>query len=64
MALRAEYGDDSPGGSSFSGSSCSEDIRAWRSQGASDARSRISPMPQPARERSEKSGTAMPARRC
>ena len=63
IALSAEYGDVSDGASSFSGRICSTDWFAARSHAAMAGISPISPIPQLRVERSENSGTLMPARR-
>ena len=63
IALSAEYGERSCGGSSLIGSSCTKRWPADSSHRASGAMSPISPIPQLRDEGTEKSGTRMPARR-
>src|SRR5687768_6131099 len=63
IADSAEYGDDSDGASSLSGRICSTDWCATRSHAAIAGISPISPIPQLREERSENSGTLIPADR-
>src|SRR4051794_38834630 len=63
IALSAEYGERSCGGSSLIGSNCTNRCPADSSQRVSGPRSPISPMPQLVDDGIENSGTSIPARR-